>query len=111
MSSAPSGSSDAAPLGDEAPEAGGERDAARLDPDERDALEPVTVGLALSISSCAMRESAFEIASRVEQGRRRGAIWDVRASSGSFPASLDRVKGSRASLAALSDEARQTARA
>ena len=60
-----------------------------------------------SMISCAMRASDFEIASASISGvavARSGTC----VVSGSFSASLDRVKGSRGSLASLSDRANHT---
>ena len=105
MSSAPSGSSASAALGDEPPEPRRERDAARLDADERDAAE-VVVPLDELVRDA--RERPRDRLG-VEQDLEAVAAWSGgrgRASSlRSFPASLDRVKGSRQCSEPLDDRA------
>ena len=105
----------AASLGDQPAQAGRERDSASLDPDERDSVE---IGLAVRVSGLSIAldqlvgdprqcpRDRIGIEERLGPDRIEGQRWlaPIRASarecestSCSFPASLDRVKGSRQS--------------
>ena len=81
---------DPAPLRDERAEPAGERDTTRVDADEHDLVEVVVV---LDDLVCDPRERACD-AFAVEQHAGRGAARGGSFQTFSFPASLNRVKGS-----------------